>query len=116
VTGLLQVQEQISSDESSLEALLAQQRALSHETAYATVSLLLLGPRPPAAHHHKAGHGFGAGLASGWRGLKAATTWLLGALGVLAPFTLVIAVIGGLVFLVWRRVTRRGRGQAAAPG
>lgn len=116
VTGLLRVQEQISSDESSLEALLAQQQALSHETTYATISLLLLGPRPPAAHRHKAGHGFGEGLASGWRGLKAATTWLLGALGMLAPFALVIAVIGGLGLLVWRRVARRGRGQAPAPG
>ena len=44
VTGLLQVQKQITSDESDLEALLAQQRALDHETSYATVSMLLLGP------------------------------------------------------------------------
>jgi hypothetical protein len=116
VSGLLQVQQQISSDESSLEALLAQQRALSHETAYATITLRLYGPRPPAAHRHRAGHGFGSGLAAGWRGLKAATGWVLTALGVLAPFLLVAAVVGGLAYLVRRRLSRRAKGSAPAAG
>ncbi len=43
VSQLLPVQEQINSQESELEALLAQQRALAHETSYATVTVLLLG-------------------------------------------------------------------------
>jgi hypothetical protein len=116
VSGLLQVQQQISGDESSLEALLAQQRALSHETAYATITLRLYGPLPAAAHRHQARHGFGSGLAAGWRGLKAATGWVLTALGVLAPFLLVLAVIGGLAYLVRRRLSRRGRNRAPAAG
>ena len=42
VSALLDVQEQINSQESDLEALQAQQRALARATTFATVSLLLV--------------------------------------------------------------------------
>src|SRR6202047_3750323 len=45
VGDLLNVQNQINNEESALEAMQAQQRALSHETSYATVTLTILGPR-----------------------------------------------------------------------
>lgn len=106
VSGLLQVQEQLSSDESALEALLAQQRSLNHETSYATISLVLLSPRPHAAAGHTR-RGFGAGLSAGWHGLRHATSWVLTALGVLLPFALVIAIIAGIGYLGWRQVARR---------
>ncbi len=110
VSGLLQVQQQISSDESSLEALQAQQRALDRETSYATISLLLLGPKPHAVVHHRqhAGHhGFVGGLTSGWRGLGHATTWVLTVLGAVLPFAAAVVVLGGAGFLLWRRFARR---------
>jgi hypothetical protein len=108
VGGLLQVQDQISSDESSLESLLAQQRALSHETTYATISALLLGPRPHrAAHHHAGRRSFLSGLATGWRGLRHATAWVLTALGLILPFAVVLAILGGLGYAGWRRLSRR---------
>ena len=117
VSGLLQVQQQISDDESSLEALQAQQRALARETSYATISLLLVGPKPHAAVHHRhhASHrgGFLGGLTSGWRGLGHATTWLLTALGAVLPFAVAVAVLGGAGFLLWRRLARR---RAGGPG
>jgi hypothetical protein len=110
VTGLLQVQQQISGDEASLEALQAQQRALDRETSYATISLLLLGPKPHAVVHHRhhAGHhGFAGGLASGWRGLGHATTWVLTVLGAVLPFAAAVVVLGGAGYLLWRRFARR---------
>jgi hypothetical protein len=107
VSGLLQVQEQISNDESALEALLAQQRALDHETTYATISVRLLGPLPPAAAHHASHHGFAAGLGAGWRGFSRAAVWLFTALGVVLPFAVVIAILGGLGYAGQRRITRR---------
>jgi hypothetical protein len=107
VSGLLQVQEQISNDESSLEALLAQQRALDHETTYATISVRLLGPLPPAAPHHGSRHGFAAGLGAGWRGFTRAAVWLFTALGVVLPFAVVIAILGGLGYAGQRRISRR---------
>ena len=72
VSALLTVQEQINTQESSLEALEAQQRALAGETSYATVSVTLVGPRHRAATAGKRQHGFLAGLAAGWRGLRLA--------------------------------------------
>ena len=107
VTGLLQVQMQISNDESTLEALQAQQRALDHETTYATISLLLLSPRPRPVAHQGPRHGFTTGLAAGWRGLRHATAWVLTALGAVLPFALIIAIIGGLGYAGWRRISQR---------
>jgi hypothetical protein len=107
VTGLLQVQEQISNDESTLEALQAQQRALDHETTYATISLLLLSPRPHPVAHRGPRHGFTTGLAAGWRGLRRAAAWVLTALGTVLPFAVVITVLAGLGYVGWRRVSRR---------
>jgi hypothetical protein len=45
VGDLLSVQNQIDSEESDLEAMLSQQTALNHETAYATVALTIVGPK-----------------------------------------------------------------------
>jgi hypothetical protein len=110
VGGLLQVQQQLGSDESQLESLQAQQRALDHETAYATISVLLLGPQPVAAARRPAArHGFGTGLAAGWHGLARATAWVLTALGSVLPFAVVLAVLGGLGYAGWRWVGRRRR-------
>jgi hypothetical protein len=117
VTGLLQVQQQLSSDESQLESLQAQQRALAHETTYATISVLLLGPVPRlAVAHRPARHGFAAGLAAGWHGLGRATAWLLTAVGAVLPFAVVLAVLGGLGLLGRRRLARLARrGRPAEP-
>ena len=55
VGDLLSVQNQINSEESNLESMQAQQRALSHETSYATVTLTILGPKAkPVLHRPKA--------------------------------------------------------------
>jgi hypothetical protein len=107
VSGLLQVQEQISNDESALEALLAQQRALDHETTYATISVLLLGPLPSAAARQASHHGFAAGLGAGWRGFSRAAVWLFTALGVVLPFAVVLAILGGIGYAGQRRISRR---------
>ena len=116
VSGLLQVQQQISADESTLNSLLAQQRALDHETTYATVTMSLVSPRAHAIVHHKSTqHGFVGGLAAGWRAFKRATAAVLTAFGAALPFLVVIFVLGGLGYLGWRRVLRRGA-SPAEPG
>ncbi len=114
VAGLLQVQQQISADESTLNSLLAQQRALDHETSYATVSMTLQSTVHSVVHKKKpAQHGFVAGLAAGWRALKRATSAVLTALGAALPFLVVIAVLGGIGYAGWRRFRRRKPGPAA---
>lgn len=107
VTSLLQVQEEINAQESALEALLAQQRALARATSYATVSLLLVGRHVPAGARHKKATGFGGGLSAGWHALKAVVTALLTALGAALPFIVLIVVLGGIGYLGRRRIVRR---------
>jgi Domain of unknown function (DUF4349) len=115
VGGLLSVQDQINSEESDLESMLAQQQALNHETAYATVNLTILGPIAPAKA--KAKHkpvpppGLASGLGGGWRAFRLTIDWLLAIIGAAAPFVAVVAVIGGGAWWARRRL---GRGASPA--
>lgn len=112
VPGLLQVQRQISADESTLNSLLAQQRALDHETAYATVTMTLLSPLRAVPHPKPPRHNFLTGLAAGWRAFRHATAWVLTALGAALPFLIVIIVLAGVGYPGRRRIVRLVRGRA----
>jgi len=112
VSGLLQVQRQISSDESTLNSLLAQQRALDHETAYATVTMMLVSPHRVAPRVKPARHNFVTGLAAGWRAFRHATAWVLTALGAALPFLIVIVVLASIGYAGRRRIVRLVRGRA----
>jgi hypothetical protein len=115
IAALLQVQQQISSDESALESLQAQQRALDRETSYATITMTLLGASHRApVRRHTASHGFVAGLTAGWGALRHALGWLLTALGAALPFLIVAAIVGGIGYAGRRRFARRGAGPTAA--
>ena len=107
VGDLLSVQNQINQEESSLESLQAQQRALSHETSYATVTLTILGKAKPALHRQKAPPTLAGGLGAGWRALRITVSWTLAFLGAIAPFAVVLAVAGYLVYRGRRRLSRR---------
>ena len=108
VSGLLSVQDQINSEESDLESMLAQQQALNHETAYATVTLTILGPKAPAKAKHKPAPppGLASGLGGGWRAFRLSVDWLLALIGSVAPFAAVVVVIGGGVWWARRRLAR----------
>jgi hypothetical protein len=106
VAGLLQVQRQISSDEATLNSLLAQQRALDHETTYGTVTITLLSPQRAVRHAKPARHGFLAGLAAGWRAFRHATAWVLTALGATLPFLIFVIVLAGIGYAGRRRIVR----------
>ena len=110
VSDLLDVQEQINAQESSLEALLAQQRALARETSYATVSVTLRGPHRAAAKKAARRGGFLAGLGAGWRGLRAVVSAILTALGAVLPFAAAAAVLAGAGYAGRRRLQRLLRG------
>jgi hypothetical protein len=97
ISALLTVQQQIAAQESSLEALQAQQRALARETSYATVSVTLLSPHRVAAKKKARKttrrHGFVAGFATGWHGLRLIVSGFLTALGAALPFAVPGAVL-----------------------
>lgn len=109
VSSLLSVQNQINSEESDLESMLAQQSALNHETAFATVTVTLVGPEAAAKPAPKSAPppGFARAIAGGWHALHVTFSWLLTILGAVAPFAAVLAAIGGLAWWARRRFTRR---------
>jgi hypothetical protein len=115
VSSLLSVQNQINSQESDLESMLAQQNALNHETAYATVTLTLVGPKAPAKPAAKAAPppGLAGGIVGGWHALRVTVSWLLTIVGAVAPFAAVLAVIGGVIWWTRRRGARRRQKPAA---
>jgi hypothetical protein len=109
VGDLLSVQNQIDSEESDLEAMLAQQRALNRETAYATVTVTIVGPKAvPKPVTSKPAPGLSNGLTAGWHAFRTSLSWLLAVIGAIAPFAAVIALLGALGYWGRRWLTRRG--------
>src|SRR5712671_1277770 len=117
VSDLLSVQNQINAEESNLESMQAQQRALSHQTSYATVTLTILGPKAkPLVHRPKAPPTLAGGFGAGWRALRITVSWTLAFLGAIAPFAAIVAIAGYAVYRGRRRLTRRRpAAQPAAP-
>ena len=108
VNDLLSVQDQINNEESTLEAMQAQQRALSHETSYATVTLTILGPKAkPVVHRPKAPPSLAGGLGAGWHALRVTLSWTLAFLGAIAPFAAIAAIAGYAIYRARRRMLRR---------
>ena len=118
VGDLLSVQNQIDSEESDLEAMLSQQSALNHETAYATVALTIVGPKAAVKPKPKPAPppGLVNGLAGGWHALRVAVSWLLAIIGAIAPFAAVVAVAGVAALWVRRRLTARAARPADGAG
>jgi Domain of unknown function (DUF4349) len=115
VGDLLSVQNQINAEESSLEQMQAQQRALGHETSYATVTLTILGPAAKPAMHAKTPPSLAGGLRAGWHALRITASWTLAFLGVVAPFAAVLVVAGFGIYRGRRwLIRRRGTPPAAA--
>jgi len=113
VSDLLAVQNQINQEESALEGMEAQQRALDHETAFATVTLTVLGPKaaPPKPARPAPPPSLGHGLSGGWHALRLTVDWLLAILGAVAPFAAALGVLAFLAYSARRRFRR-----APAPG
>ena len=118
VGDLLSVQNQIDSEESDLEAMLSQQNALNHETAYATVALTIVGPKVAVKPKPKPAPppGLVNGLAGGWHALRVAVSWLLAIIGAVAPFAAVVAVAGVAALWVRRRLSARASRAAGSAG
>ena len=108
VADLLSVQNQISTQESALEAMQAQQKALNNETAFATVTLTVLGPAPVAPRPVVTRPpGLFSGLSGGWHAFRLSMSWLLAILGSVAPFAALIAVAGYVGYRARRWVLPR---------
>lgn len=109
VAEIAQVEKELTQRQSDLESLLAQQKALSQRVAQSPIAVTL-SKEPIIVEPEPEQTGFLAGLASGWKALKAFTVALLTVVGALLPFLVVIAAIGAPI--MW--LARRRRKAAAA--
>lgn len=113
VTEIAQVEAELTTRESDLESLLAQQKALAQRVAQSPITVTLTRvaivqqtPVPPT--------GFLAGLKAGWHAFLVFGAGLLTVLGAVLPFLALFALIGlPLVWLVRRRIAAQAR--PAAP-
>jgi hypothetical protein len=109
VGDLLQVQDQINTEEGNLEAMQAQQRALDHEVSYATVTVTIVGPKaaaPKPRQKKTPPPGLSSGATGGWHAFTLTVDWILAIIGAVAPFAAALAVLAALVWWVRRRLRR----------
>jgi hypothetical protein len=107
---IMDIEREISSRESDLESLQARQRALSAQTAMATITLTVTLPPTPAQAAKAAepeDPSFLAGLKKGWGTLAASTEIALAVIGALLPWLVVAGLVWLAVITVMRRVRRR---------
>jgi hypothetical protein len=103
LSDVVSLESELTTRESALESLLAQQASLRNRTVYATITLDL---SETAGQHATTRHppGITDALAGGWHAFVAVLRWIVLVIGAAAPF-LAAAALG---LLLWRLV-RRGR-------
>ncbi|MES2094648.1 MAG: DUF4349 domain-containing protein [Actinomycetota bacterium] len=98
---LISIESALAERQSNLESLTAQRRGLTDQVDLATLTVdfgtAATAPvRPPAT--------FVSGVVAGWGTLVSFFSALLVVVGVLLPWMIVAAVLGGILILVWRRI------------
>ncbi|MFC9497092.1 DUF4349 domain-containing protein [Streptomyces sp. NPDC056982] len=113
LSDVVALEGELSTRESDLEALLAQQASLKDRTSLATITLSLTETPVKPAGHKDEDPGFTDAVAGGWGAFVTMLRWVAVAVGAVLPF----AVAGGLLVFVWLRLVRPRlpRRTAAAP-
>ncbi|MGW6358875.1 DUF4349 domain-containing protein [Streptomyces sp. NPDC055092] len=115
LSDVVALEGELSTRESDLEALLAQQASLKDRTSLATITLSLTETPVKPAGHKDEDPGFTDAVAGGWGAFVTMLRWVAVAVGAVLPF----AVVGGLLVFVWLRLVRprlpRGATAAARP-
>ncbi|WP_411091087.1 DUF4349 domain-containing protein [Streptomyces sp. 049-1] len=109
LSDVVTLEGELSSRQTELEALLAQQASLKDRTSLATITLSLA--ETPAEAAEDDDPGFTDALAGGWDAFVTMLRWLAVALGAVLPF----AVVAALLALVWLRVVRPRLPRRTAP-
>ncbi|MET8899765.1 DUF4349 domain-containing protein [Streptomyces sp. NPDC004538] len=109
LSDVVTLEGELSSRQTELEALLAQQASLKDRTSLATITLSLA--ETPAEAAEDDDPGFTDALAGGWDAFVTMLRWLAVALGAVLPF----AVVAALLVLVWLRVVRPRLPRRTAP-
>ncbi|MEU5285560.1 DUF4349 domain-containing protein [Streptomyces sp. NPDC020755] len=113
ISDVVALEGELSSRQSDLESLLAQQSGLKDRTSLATITLDLTPPDAPDGDGREEDTGFLDALGGGWDAFVTVLRWIAVAFGAAFPFL----VTGALALLVWRvlRARRAARRAPAAP-
>ncbi|MFF6988566.1 DUF4349 domain-containing protein [Streptomyces sp. NPDC010273] len=114
LSDVVELEGELSTRESDLEGLLAQQASLKDRTSLATITLSLSQTPVAKAAAKDDGPGFVDAVAGGWRVFVTMLRWIALSLGAVLPF----AAVAALALFVWLRLVRPRRAGTvpAAPG
>ncbi|MFH9395610.1 DUF4349 domain-containing protein [Streptomyces sp. NPDC017556] len=110
ISDVVALEGELSSRQSDLESLLAQQSGLKDRTSLATITLDLTPPDAPGDDGREEDTGFLDALGGGWDAFVTVLRWIAVAFGAAFPFLLT-----GALALVVRRVLRARRAARRAP-
>ncbi|MFI2465825.1 DUF4349 domain-containing protein [Streptomyces globisporus] len=112
ISDVVALEGELSSRQSDLESLLAQQASLKDRTSLATITLDLTPPDAPGDDGSKdEDPGFLDALGGGWDAFVTMLRWIAVAFGAAFPFLLTAA----LAVVVWRMLRKRKAARRAAP-
>ncbi|ALC20089.1 DUF4349 domain-containing protein [Streptomyces pristinaespiralis] len=102
LSDVVTLEAELSTRQADLESLLAQQATLKDRTSLATITLTLSETTPEETAKEDDGPGFLDALGGGWDALVATLHWIAVAVGAVAPF----AALGAVLYAVWRWLVR----------
>ncbi len=105
LSDVVELEGELSTRESDLEALLAQQASLKDRTSLATITLSLSQTPVAKAAAKDDGLGFVDAVAGGWHVFVTMLRWIALSLGAVLPF----AAVAALALFVWLRLVRPRR-------
>lgn len=105
-TDLVRIESSLTKRQTDLEQLLAEQKDLTDQVAFATLAVTI---RVPGVVAHPAPATFVSGFAAGFAGLTVAVGAAVVVIGVVLPWLIAFAAVAALVLLLLRVVRRRGR-------
>lgn len=111
LSDVVTLEGELSSRESDLEALLAQQASLKDRTSLATITLSLSETPVKKADKKDEDPGFVDAVTGGWHVLVTMLRWIALAIGAVLPFAAGLA----LIVLVWMRLVRPRLPRRTAP-
>jgi hypothetical protein len=114
IGDVVAVESELARREADLDSLQRRLATLTDRVALATLTVELRSAPAPAPV--TPAPGFGAGLGAGWAGLKVIGSGLATAAGFLLPFLPLLAIAGGVVWVVRRRRARVRRGGPGPEG
>ena len=107
VSDLIRYEDQITSRQSELQSLKAQQTYLADQTSMSTLTLHLSTPENKVTTGALDDAGFLAGLKSGWDAMKDTVVVVLTGLGAVLPFAVAVTLVGVPTWLLVRALARR---------